>query len=189
MRRPRNLLGPQGMGGLVSLWGASSLIRSVQRGTITITGATSATATITAVDVANTRLRWLGSRASITAVNGQQYFANLVLTNSTTVTATVVTSPGVNSCIVGYEITEYMPGVVKSIQQGELSVAGTTATTTITRVNVDKTELSFNGFRDNDTSNNNGVFATVALTDGVTVSATNVVGSTLYVTWQAVEFF
>lgn len=42
-----------GGAGMVSLWGASSLIASVQSGTITLNASPNGTATITAVNTAN----------------------------------------------------------------------------------------------------------------------------------------
>lgn len=56
MRRNRDFIGPAGMGGVVSLWGASSLIKSVQSGSLSNGAGTTATATITAVVPENTAI-------------------------------------------------------------------------------------------------------------------------------------
>jgi hypothetical protein len=127
-------------------WTQPSGVKSVQRNTITITGATSNTATITSVDVSNARLRWLSETISNTADTGIKSLVRLALTNATTVTATVNTSPGADSTIVSFEVIEYFPGVIKSVQRGTIAlaaVAGNTAS--INPVNTAKTELDFLG--------------------------------------------
>jgi hypothetical protein len=182
-------IGPLGSSGVIANWGASSLIRSVQRGTISVTGATSATATVSAVNLDHTRLRFLGARASLNVVDGTKYFAHIQLTNATTITATVTASPGANTCLVSWELTEYAPGVIKSIQRGTTTAAGGAATATITRVDPAKSELTINGFLDADTSNNNGVFCTGVITDGVTLTFTNTVAVNITPAWEVVEYF
>ena len=82
-------------------------IKSIQRGTISITTAnTSATATISAVNTAKTELRYLGGGnydANLGAV-----FARIVLTNSTTITASPSSSSTLNgTIIVSWELTEW----------------------------------------------------------------------------------
>lgn len=188
-RRSRRSIGPAGIGGVVALWGAPSLVIGVQRGTITITGAATGTATITAVDTANSRIRFLGQTASLNAVDGTKYFARLALTNATTVTATVNASPGADSCTVGFEVTEYAPGVLRSVQRGTISCTGGSATATISAVNTSKSELSFLGFSDTDTSNNNGVVPRLAFTNATTVTASNVVAAQATVAYEVAEFF
>ena len=76
-------------------------IKSIQRGTIAITGAASSqTATITSVDTTKTQLRMLGASVT-TNVNEMPY---IVLTNATTITATRVGSA--NTTTVSWELTE-----------------------------------------------------------------------------------
>lgn len=174
---------------MVALWGASSLVKSIQRGTIAVTGGTTGTLTITSVDTNYARLRFLGCTASLNVVDGTKYFARVDLTNTTTVTATVNTSPGANTLTVSVEVTEYWPGVIKSIQRGTITPAGAGATATITGVNTAKTELDYLGFSDTDTSNNNGVIPYLVLTNSTTVTATNVVAVNATVGFQAVEWF
>ena len=79
-------------------------IKSIQRGTISITSATSATATVTAVDTAKTELRLLGY--SVNNVGSQQHVPRLALTNTTTITATRDTNSG-DITVVSFELTEY----------------------------------------------------------------------------------
>ena len=78
-------------------------IKSVQRGVIVLAGA-SGTATITAVNTAKTELRYLGMTTN-SAADMTVSLMRLVLTNSTTITATCQ-SPGV-SPQVSWELTEY----------------------------------------------------------------------------------
>lgn len=79
-------------------------IVSLQRGTITINGSTSNTATVTAVDTTKTLLDHLGE-ATDSAITAQ-VSTRLALTNSTTITATRNISNAVNT-VVGYQLVEY----------------------------------------------------------------------------------
>jgi hypothetical protein len=79
-------------------------IKSIQRGTITITGATSNIDTITSVDTAKSILTMLGSESSETTVSNTS--VRLALTNSTTITASRNGSTG--TVIVGYQVVEYV---------------------------------------------------------------------------------
>ena len=79
-------------------------IKSIQRGTIAITSASSNTATITSVDTAKTELRLLGY--SVNNTGTQQHVPRITLTNATTVTATRDTSAG-DTTTVSFELTEY----------------------------------------------------------------------------------
>lgn len=84
-------------------------IKSIQRGTISITNpSTSATATVTSVNTAKSLLTYLGQTGyySGSSTDGVSDI-RIVLTNSTTITATVyATSLGV-PVIVSYELVEY----------------------------------------------------------------------------------
>ncbi len=86
--------------------GGGATIKAIQRGTISISiGNTSATATITAVDTAKTELRFLGG--SGLDVVAYANVPRLVLTNTTTITATVQYAAGPAANIVSWELTEY----------------------------------------------------------------------------------
>lgn len=80
-------------------------IKSIQRGTISMTsgGYTSGTATITSVDTTKTELRMLG--ASNDAVADTTAISRVVLTNSTTITATRSSISG--TTVVSWELTEF----------------------------------------------------------------------------------
>ncbi len=78
-------------------------IKSLQRGTITITG-TTATATITTVDPAKSELRHTGSSSSGGA-DHPGMLGYLTLTNATTITAT--RGGGTGTLVIGFELTEW----------------------------------------------------------------------------------
>ena len=191
MRRQRNLLGPQAMGGMVSLWGASSLLISVQRGTITMGDtSSSASATITAVNTARAFVQTTGFTASPTPIATQaERFANVVLTNSTTVTASRAANGGAGGAAITllFEVLEYQPGVIRSLQTASIAlVSSTSGTATITSVNTAKSFIADGGYTT--TASGGSAFDTVprwALTSATQVTATRV-GSgadlTMYVT-------
>lgn len=121
----------------------SSNIKSIQRGTITLADTvTSATATIGAVDPNNTRLIFLGNNSTNTGGAGSSNptSARIALTNATTVTASRIT--GTDLMTVSYEVIEYYPGVIKSVQRGTVTMTATaSATATITAVDTNKATL------------------------------------------------
>lgn len=171
-RRQRNLLGPQGMGGLVGLWGASSLIESIQYGTVSLGAGTTATATITAVDVSRSVLIDLRSLNNWSAGTQPAYTSTrLTLTNSTTVTGDRNASGGI-TCSAGFAIVQFRPGVIKSVQYGNINGGAATNTATITSVNTDKTFLLSLGII-GDTGGLDGYFYSIlSLTNATTVTAT-----------------
>jgi hypothetical protein len=184
MRKKRHLLtGNILTSSLRTWWSRPLVIKSVQRGTITITGATSNTATITAVDVANARLRFLNSTQSANDTDAQSR-ARIALTNSTTVTATVNTSPGADSVVVSFEVTEYYVGVLKRVQRGTV-IGGTTAT--ITAVVPGKTELDYLGATSTNIGPGTSTYVRIDLTNSTTVTATAVAGAET-AGYQVVEF-
>lgn len=82
-------------------------IKSIQRGTLSISGTNNAaTATISSVNPAKTELRFLGANpiASASVNEGMVY---IVLTNSTTITASRQFGGNGNTPIVSWELTEY----------------------------------------------------------------------------------
>lgn len=145
MRRNRDFIGPAGMGGMVSMWGQSSLIRSIQYGTTSFIG-TSGTATITAVDTNNACLFFLGCQSADTA-DGAGWTGSCVLTNGTTVTTTYQSSNGYTR-ILSFCVVEFQPGVIKSRQTFTINcVSAASATTTITAVDVTKSQILFGGMQ------------------------------------------
>lgn len=150
MRRQRNLLGPQGMGGMVGLWGASSLIKSVQAATISIgVSASSGTATIAQVDTSSTLLLPNGFSSGGADWVTNEVWPTFTLTNSTTITANKYTSSGTRFQNVLCTAVEFMPGIIKSIQYVQWTYVGTTSgdTQAITAVNQNKSAIVQYGTR------------------------------------------
>ena len=176
------------MGGMVSLWGASSLVQSVQYVTISLTGTTTGTGTIVAVDTARAVVLLCGSLTSDTTQSQQRTPTHVVLTNSTTVTATRL-NPTTN-IDVNVVVVEFAPGVVKLIQAVIITVsaASTSNTAALTECNTGKTILVYNGTTfDND--DNNSCWARFSFTSTVLTLQRN--GSSNQVISRAslLEFF
>lgn len=170
----------------------STLIKSIQRGTITLTSVTTNTATITAVVLANTVIRFLGfdfqTDSGVTAAQVRTY---VELTNTTTVTASRNTGTG--TVRLNYEVIEYYPGLIKSVQRGILAMTTASNTATITAVDTTKAECAFLGVLAND--GNAGEFAgrsasKIELTNSTTVTASRGIGTnSANVSYQVVEYF
>lgn len=168
-------------------------VRSVQRGTIVIANASASnTATIAAVSLANTRLVWVGTahETSIGTTNNILH-AHLVLTNETTITATRSGSTG--ALTVGYEVIEYEPGVIRSIQRGTIVMNGVASNTaTVARVNTSKASLDWLGMLTNDANADQPSRALnrIVLTNATTVTATRegVADNSVTASYQLVEW-
>lgn len=89
---------------------AGSGVKSVQRGTISFTGALTAGATINSVNVSKTMVNYLGQNGYYNAASSSFIdgigLARLSLDNSTTVTATRFSTSTV-SHVVSYEVIEF----------------------------------------------------------------------------------
>lgn len=82
----------------------SGAIRSVQRGTLTTTGAGAGTATIASVDTTKATLENLGFTTPDVLTNPGSALASLILTNATTVTLNAL---GNIDRIAGYQVVEW----------------------------------------------------------------------------------
>ena len=191
MRRQRNLLGPQGMGGMVSLWGASSLIESIQYGTIALSGVQlSNTATITSVDLSRAIIIDLRQSNNWNGGTHPAYTSNtLALTNSTTVTAFRNATGGI-ALTAAFAVVQVAPGVVRSVQSGRVSGNGT-VTVTITSVNTAKTFLLSLGLEGDSGGRDDAFYAYMSLTNSTTITFTRGVGAGTgqYAGWIAIEGF
>src|SRR5712691_8840745 len=120
----------------VSSGGATS--KSIQAGTIDLTTNASATATITAVVLANSMILYLGEKTTETAIGRYDVSnARVELTNTTTVTA--YKGLANVSTIVSYVVVEFNSGVLKSAQRGTIDMNNVTSNTaTITAVTTSK---------------------------------------------------
>jgi hypothetical protein len=121
-------------------------IKSVQRGTISST-ASSATATITSVDVARSVVKLMDVTPG---QNGNYCSARVELTNATTVTMYNAYGVALSSAASAtWELVEYA-APIKSIQHVSVTLSGenqgTSSNTTITAVNLSKTILEFRGY-------------------------------------------
>jgi len=161
------------------------IVKSIQRGTITLTGVASNTATITSVVLANSVLVWLGQSSTDVAVSStDRSYTAVSLTNSTTVTGT--RSSASSNVTVSFEVIEYYPGVIKSVQRGTVVSA---ATSTITAVDVSKSVLTFLGYIGSlSTYVGLNTVCTMVLTNSTTITCTG--GDAVHsMGWQVVEYY
>lgn len=174
----------------VAQWTQRGMIRSIQRGTITIANTTTSnTATINAVVTERCRLRYVGASYD-TDANMNNGNARLALTNATTITATRQFNQ--NGTTVSYEITEYVPGVLRSVQRGTIALAGVASNTaTVNAVVLLGSELTFTGFDSDDTTGDTGRYLPKGvLTNTTTVTATKgIATSTCNVGYELAEFY
>lgn len=172
----------------IALWGAVSLIASVQRSTITVNSgvSTTATATINAVDTSRSVISHLGATWNAAASDEDSAFLRLELTNSTTVTARRNTAT-TNVSVLSFDVVQLMPGVLKSIQRG--TVVGN-STASITRVVTGRTRLDALGFTVA-APGDLRCLPRLALTNGTTVTQTVDAGdgSTTTSAFQAAEWW
>lgn len=156
----------------VANWGRRGIVKSIQRGIITLNNVTSNTATVTAVDPNNAVLTCLGWTSAGTGTDQRLSSMAVVLTNSTTVTATVNGAEAV-AHILSYELLEYVPGVIKSIQRGTVTCsAAASATATITAIDTTKAVVIWAGFTTDDGTamQANLVYGRLVLTNATTVT-------------------
>lgn len=166
----------------------TSLVKSIQRGTITIAGGTSSNTATLATEAAldRSRLRHVGYDTQGGESNARN---RLTFTNTTTITANRQGTAA--DTIVSYEVTEYPHGLFRSIQRGSITIgpAAASNTATITAVNTAKSEVSCLGFQ-TDESAETDQFPRLALTNGTTITATRAnagAGSTI-VNYEVAEY-
>jgi hypothetical protein len=171
-----------------------SIIRSIQRGTIAISsGASSNTATITAVTTANTMLLYNGNSSDdASGDNPSRAQARITLTNSTTITATRGATTN-NIPAVNYSAVEFFPGIVNSIQRGTITIADgdTDQAATITSVNTAKAEVFFLGQSSDiatETAAIRQVRVRLSSATEVIAERTGTVTGAVTVSYQVVEF-
>lgn len=175
---------------MVSLWGASSTIKSIQRGVISITAAASNnTASITAVDLDNCRLTRIGSSSNNGAQNDPASSVLVILTNSTTITG-VRSGTGSADTSVAWQIVEYLPGIIKSVQRTTVTYSSaTSAAVTITSVDTNKSLIDDLGCRVGNTLDS--LYNWWVFTNATTVTANRfgAGGDSTVASLQVVEFF
>lgn len=163
--------------------GGSPLSGTIQRGSITQGSNTSTTATITSVDVNNSRLRLVGFSVSGQNTNNTM-MPVLALTNATTLTQT--TNSATNVPTSSYEVSPLRVGVLKSIQRGTM---GANTTATITAVGVNNTEVDNLGSLGSNGDTNIMSVTRVTLTNATTLTSVGFTdGGSNTVGYQAAEF-
>lgn len=122
-----------------------SILQSVvQRVTITIAaGDTEETATISSVDVDNTRLKWGGWKIAGDIATPNKFGVRVDLQNATTVRARRETSDATHAVTVSVNVVEYIAGVIQDMYRADITIAAGTGNT--------DTDPGFNF--DNDTGN------------------------------------
>ena len=187
---PQKALTGSALDSRVAQFGRRSMIRSIQRGVLSIgNGSSSAAVTITAVDTNNTMLSV--SQDGDGAVNRwDASVAMVVLTDATTITATRTTTTG-DVCRTSYQVLEFWPGVIKSVQRGTITLAGAASNTaTITTVNTSKSLLFDLRYSTTELAVPHTITTRLTLTNATTVTASRAVGTGTNVSsYQIVEFY
>lgn len=165
----------------------SGFVKSLQRGTVVISGSTSNTTTITSVtDLNNSRLCFMGWFTNSATDTADKVFAALAFTNATTITGSVVTSPGASIVTIGFEVIEYWPGVIRSLQRGTGTVA---SPATINAVDMNKSTVDFLGITQTSPSLRFDLLSRVSLTNSTTVTGTaGIAGGIQTFGYQVVEW-
>ena len=175
---------------MVGLWGASSLIESVQTGTITWTSGASSTATISAVDPTRTVVFLLGSTSLYSGSVPYEAQAYVTVTNATTVTATMYATSSYQRWV-GYAVVQFAPGVIKRIQTGTITLtAATSNTATISEINTAKSVLTNVGYYSTSYRYVSDYMGYFAMTNSTTVTLSRAVADLNMIgSFQVVEFF
>lgn len=188
----RRILHPGSQGVISgSVGGVGGVISSMQRGLVTIAAdVTTGTATVTAVDLANTVIRlngYIGNNVTI-----EEQLSRIDLTNSTTITFTRDTAGSVTS-IAAFNLKEYKPGIIKSIQSGTItkSFSNFLDNLSVTSVDLNKSELIHLGSTSTDATNTNypRAFTHIQMTSSTNIRVTVAQNNTEVVTgWMLVEY-
>ncbi len=171
---------------------SSPILASLQQVSITIAaGATSNTATITAVASGKAYCHWQGVTGQVATYNGSTCEVDITLTNTTTVTATRNTSDASNSVTVNCTVVEFVSSAIQNIQQGTITMtAAASNTATITAVVAANTIVHYNGATTTDTSASFSIIKNkLVLTNTTTITATRTTGTNnLTARFVAIEF-
>lgn len=123
----------------------ASLRVSIQHGTVAISAAASATATISSVSTTDSAVFWLGHTTTATATSAATGMTRVTLTDATTVTGLVTTS---STATVGFVVVEFQSAVLQSdVQQfaAAFTSSSATDTQTISSVDPDNTMIAWGG--------------------------------------------
>lgn len=174
-----------------SLQKRRALISAQQFSIVIATSNTTNTATINWVDTAHAFII-IGGLHTASSL-GSTANATCVLTNATTVTATRASSDASNTLTVTGTVVWFAPSVVKSVQQGSISVgsAATSNTATINAVDTTRSVVLFLGNNPTDSSGYTPStdWLRLTLTNATTVTADkNATGNNTLVEYVVVEF-
>ena len=164
---------------------SGATIKNIQIATITIlNGQATGTATITAVVMANTVVVWGGT----TLTDAVGALPHVVLTNTTTLTATSNTSVAAD-IVIKVTVVEFTNATITGVQRATITIASgnPSNTATITEVDLTKSVLFKLGVRSGGSLND--CCCHIELTDSTTVTATRLVtsGNTI-VSFEVLEF-
>lgn len=138
-------IGPLGGAGMVGSWNASSLIASVQRGTFSFgTSDTTINTTINPVDASRAIAIFTGTTNG--GVDAQGLLPRIQLTSNTNVQAVRGYQDGSNGATAPWQVIEFIPGVIKSIQISNIYYISGSTTATITAVNTSKSVVMSTGY-------------------------------------------
>lgn len=158
---------------VTAIEGTSSLIDTIQYGTVSITAGTSGTATITSVDTTRSAVFWLGATTTSTQTSAlaTRGASTAVLTNATTVTATTT---GTLTTATSFVVVQFKDPAVDSVQSftQTASNGSTTNGNTITSVTTTRSMLAYGG-NDGDSGQARLTHGTVQITSATNVDMVN----------------
>ena len=162
--------------------GTTSMIETVEEGTLVFSGSssTTTTATVTSFDESRTMLEDLGQSVDTATANDQhRLLQRCSVTNDTTITGTRANGNTSSNSTGGFKLTQYADGLINSIQDGTITLGSgvTSATATISSISTSKYLLSNLGVTlSSGTTNESRHNVRITLTNPTTVTATR--GST-----------
>lgn len=188
MIRGRATLTGSPLSSRLAQWTQPGFVRSVQRGTATILNTFSTVAaTITAVDPTWTVVFFVGQTHSALSTVPSNWSCRVALANSTTITPVRTGTSG--NLLVSYEVIEFWPGAIRSVQRGNVN---TGSTATISAVVTTKTVLVWMG-QQMTHAGGGGEEATIqgwlTLTNSTTITASATSTGSSEVAYEAVEYY
>lgn len=182
----------------VNGWGRRNhVVKIIQRGTIALAaGVATNTATIVAVNMNNAVVHSAGNTGDSGSASYGTDTIDLQLTNATTVTATNGQLVTTDTITVPYQVIEYFPGVLKSLQRGTITLTSGQAsnTATITQVDTTRAVIVWSGCRETSTNGYGTpqkVWVDLVLTNSTTVTLARFASGTFTFTvpYQVAEFY
>ena len=148
---------------------ASAAVKSVQTGTVALSTTSDTDTLSSAVVLANSAVIYNGLTSTYTAADTRYIYSDLVLTDTTTVTAARNLASGTNT--VYYTVIEFESGILESSTQA-VQVTGitTSATTAISAVTIAQSMIFFNGINTTITSAGHKYIPRIEITNSTTVT-------------------